>query len=438
MPYGMTWDDFNKLSPAEAEALILSGADPYDHTPQDFVDVLGFEGNWQGGAPDIMANKPGGYELWKVGDRFFLVWLAPLEEDREGNILDAIPIGFEIRRGELQHWQGSTTPTREITWRQWRQAGGIKMGVFDDIRNTEENPLAGFLDDMQEISTYYPWVFDPDIFAIYAAAAVEGRSPRETEFYDTAWWENHNFEERAWLSLFSRDPATARQYVEEQRIAVEEMFRDAGISNYDDVMVTVGGQTMSIAHYIADLWVRGSWGPNKVDDQIRILSTGNYEELDPLLLTLMQGDMAVDLDTNQGREAHVRDLFLRWLGPMLGQPGNDVVREWAEMIRESPDGEDELLAYLQEQRLSAFPAYDNPNLSYQAIAGPYLNLVQNMWGRYPNETDSWFVDMVRANDLTAAEETLRREGLAQGVEQVAEDFVGALTQSFGTGIRRAM
>ena len=56
-----------------------------------------------------------------------------------------------------------------------------------------------------------------------------------------------------------------------------------------------------------------------------------------------------------------------------------------------------------------------------------------MWGQTADETQGWWQDMVKTNDFTKAQSTLREKGLEQDVTQVTQDATQALQRAIGQG-----
>ena len=92
-----------------------------------------------------------------------------------------------------------------------------------------------------------------------------------------------------------------------------------------------------------------------------------------------------------------------------------------------------MIQNLKQNRLAAFSAYTNPELTYEDIARPWRNLTTSVWGQTADETQGWWQEMVKTNDFAKAQETLRDKGIEQDITQVTQDATKALQQALGQG-----
>ena len=170
---------------------------------------------------------------------------------------------------------------------------------------------------------------------------------------------------------------------------------------------------------LADLYTMGQYTQTKLGEQVTALTDPfSGIEIDPQI-----GGFA-GLDTTQSGEQDVRDTVLRWLGPAFGGWSDGQVAEWAGRIRNDPDGELALRELLEGQRLSLYPEYENPNLTYEDIAGPWRGFMQQAWGEIPDETNPLFAELLHLNDYKEAGSLLRGEGIKQGIGKVVDDLRG--------------
>jgi hypothetical protein len=126
-------------------------------------------------------------------------------------------------------------------------------------------------------------------------------------------------------------------------------------------------------------------------------------------------------------------LYRKWLGPSLGSLTQDEVASIAGRLRDDPDYEDALVNSLKQSRLAAFSNYTNPELTYEDIARPWRNLTTSVWGQTADETQGWWQEMVKSNDYSTAQTTLREKGLEQNINQVSIDASQALQNALGQG-----
>lgn len=138
------------------------------------------------------------------------------------------------------------------------------------------------------------------------------------------------------------------------------------------------------------------------------------------------------IDAPRENEDRVRALVQKWLGPHFGGQYDEAwVREWAGRLRNDPDAEQELTDLLRGRRLAVLPEYTNENLTYQDIAGPWMAMYTQMWGRQADESDPMFHSILRMNDAAEASKLLRKEGLERGVGTVVNQAIGDAYRAFG-------
>lgn len=382
---------------------------------------------------------PGNWELYQMGDKYYLVYQVPTGADS-----DTIPIAYEADVLDITQYFGwnvlelEENVVRELSVAEFQSAGGLVVGFFEEIDLTTsfwEDPFEHWLTQLNEAAILAPWLLDPEIMALAAAAYLEGRSLTQAELAATDWWQNHNVAEREWLVLASSDPAEADKIMEANQLVVEDMLTQAGISNADTLMFRdENGNEVSLAQWLARVYTTGSWSQIQLDTQIKLLADPLLDgDRDETLMGLLAGHEDF-LDVTQSDEDRVRDLFLKWLGPLYGAVSDQVVAEWASQFRNDPDTQIRLEEMLAGQRVALFPAYDDRTLTYEDIAGPWKGLFMSTWGEVPDETDPFFTNIVNLNDATKAAQALRSEGLVRGNGQVLEDAVTDLSSAFGGGV----
>lgn len=359
---------------------------------------------------------PPNLEVWVYGKQTYLVRLIPDTEP-------PIPIVWKVDPTELAALgvQGAdrTFASRGDFW----STGALLQGTSRELINTTVDPWESIKSNFATEAKVKPWLADPEILALWTASAYEGRTITEAELQGTEWWRTHTEAERQWISLNASDPQTANQFVGDQRTRVADLLAKAGIDN----------ATTDLINTVADSWTTGQWSEAYALNQVRLLAdpylTG---DLDPLLKGFQPG-----LDSTQAGTDAVRQLVNTWLGPAYAaQWSEDNIGSWASQLRENPDARTKLTEVLRGQRLALFPEYDNPNLTYEDIAAPWRNVWTQEWGSIADESDPLFARIVRANDITAAQQLLRTEGLAQNNTTVSQRLLSDLNGAFGGQIRR--
>jgi hypothetical protein len=136
-------------------------------------------------------------------------------------------------------------------------------------------------------------------------------------------------------------------------------------------------------------------------------------------------------------EDTVRQEALKWLGPVAGNYNSTWVANWGSRLRSGEaDAFQQLQTMLKQQRVALFDAYTNPELTYEDISQPWKNIVENAWGEVPDESQTYFQDIVKNNNVTYANEVLTKVGLEQGNDKVVNDALNSLEQSIGQGTVR--
>lgn len=388
--------------------------------PRDYTDDPQTRWNQLPGKPEIWHEK----ETGKVYAVYFvpgtqppipMLWHVPDEA------------ALQIFYGDTELYSDDFAYDRDLSRAEIRSTGAFEWGTTDEIPQTEGDPWAGFLSNLEQMQQTMPWMSDPGVFTVVAQAWLEGRDPELWEFDDTEWFSSRNQAERDWAYLNMRDPEEAARLVETNKIEIFNKFSAEGIENIDDALTSYMAQKVS----------EGSWSEAYAVDQINYLVFGqNATGLDEDLAGFMSGkDIAITDPATHITQ--VKDTFREWLGPGY-PPTQEQVDKWTQRIRQNPEaGADELIQSLQKQRLALFPNYEDPTLSYEDIASPWRGFMSNMWGQTPDETDPVFTKLLQLNDAYTGGQLLRREGLNRNIGQVTQDAMGAVL-SQGGQIRRAM
>ncbi len=363
---------------------------------------------------------PPTFKLWSVGGKLFMVFQQPTPSG------EFVPLAYAVTPSQLRKHFGAgtnTSPFRTFTDEAFASMGGLAVGDFLDLNNPSSNPFDTWVDKLVEQSLIYPWLLDPEIMSITAAAWLEGRSATLAELASTNWWRTHSEQQRNWLSFSNSDPTGAMQRMKDNRILVADQLRAAGINNAPGALVDL----------IADNFTMGDWTQTFANNQIAILSDPSRTgELDASIVALqLQG-----LDTNQARTDSVRREVRKWLGPMHGNWTEDQINDWASFVRNDPDGQARLTELLSSQRMALFPEYEDKSLTYEDIASPWRAMVFNEWGQRPDEMDPFFSNIIRMNDAFSAQKALRTEGLNRNNGKVGLAATADLLSSFGGNVIR--
>ena len=372
---------------------------------------------------DGLNAVPGGGQLWQVGADWYVVYMVPGTE---------VPMAWKVDDVAAVAGPG-VWPTARRTFaseEELRAAGALVFGNSRELANMSEHPFDGFVELFGKEAEIRPWLRDPEIAALHAMAALEGRALTDAEIQTTDWWQSHNAQERSWILAAAADPASARLTVDDNRRAWRDKLVAAGISNPPDTLV----------NWIADRVTAGTWSQSKAAEQVLAIANPHAGiELDSEIVPLLQHVESKHgaLQTLAGDIRGVRTTVERWLGPALASGWTDAeIERWAGKLAVDPQAALELEETLRGQRLAAFPEYADERLTYESIAAPWRSVFMNVWGQPPDELDPLFAEIVRTNDRAAAEERLRDEGLRRGVGYVVDRALQDTGAAMGGGIRR--
>jgi hypothetical protein len=153
--------------------------------------------------------------LWNVGGNFYIVYEVP---GSQGELYEGNPIymAYELKDNDLVNagllTKGETAPQPNATMDQaFFDSIAIVTGNTDQLTALIDNPFASFVETITEQSQVAPWITDPEMIALIAEAAVEGREVSDAEWQTTNWYQTHNEGEREWLRTYYSDPSTATQ-----------------------------------------------------------------------------------------------------------------------------------------------------------------------------------------------------------------------------------
>ncbi len=350
---------------------------------------------------------PGKPEIWLKNNVWYAVYFIPGTDP-------PIPILYSIPTYEdVKSFFGGKTPVadRKLDNATMIATGGILMGTTDNIPEEDGDPWAGFLERMDRAAETQPWLADPEVFALHAAAWLEGREVEKWELEGTSWWQTQNERQRDWAWTIMRDPEEAKTRMEDRLAGVTQTLAELGIV-----------LDSKVVDYIAQQIEQGHWSETKGMQQIQAVAGGQYSsyELDVGLAEVIGG---ANVATSTMGTQNVIDLYLEWLGPAMGQVSESEAARWATKIRELGDvAREQLVAQLKQSRLALFPEYTDESMTYRQIAAPWKNFASNIWGQTVDESSDMFLQILRANDANEAGAILRREGLDQEIGQVTQDM----------------
>ena len=367
------------------------------------------------------ADLPGRPEVWrdKSTGAMYMVYMVP-------DVQPELPMIWHVTDEDLMneymggsYADGDWTIDRDFeNQAQLDAAGALSFGTVDEIVLRGENPFNAWSSSLERKKDVLPWLNDPEVAAIWAAAYLEDRVPDEADLASAPWFYEKTAGEQQWISLLWSQPETAEQLQASNRLAVQSMMQESGIMDADDVTI----------NYIADQWTQGLWTDVQRNTQIGLMADPQKEgDRDPGLVAASKGD-TYSTTTDQIR--FVETEARKWLGPVYGQMTEAQVTDWAARLRIDPNAKDAFQNHLSAQRMALMPEYANQDLTYEDIAQPWRNFATNSWGQQMDETSDVFQNILKLNDSAEAGVMLREEGLNQGIQKVENDFVDSIGRAF--------
>ena len=310
-------------------------------------------------------NIPENGLLWNVDGNFYIVYEVP---GSQGELYEGNPMymAYELKDNDVYAagllTQGETAPQPNAIMNQaFFDSIALVTGNTDQLTALIDNPFASFVETIDEQAQVAPWITDPEMIALLAEAAVEGREVTDAEWQTTNWYQTHNENERQWLRTYYEDPSTATQLTTDAQIAVANSLQAAGVSNAPEALI----------NWVAGKFVSGEWSQTYTTEQISLFAdpyaTGKR---DAQFENYLSSTALTGVDRTTEREREVRELYSKWLGPTLGKLTDNEAAEIAGKLRDDPEYQDQLVQSLKQSRLAAFSAYTNPELTYEDIARP--------------------------------------------------------------------
>ena len=360
---------------------------------------------------------PGDPEVWLVDGQAYIVYIYDFD------FIDGeMPVAFKVTDKDLKGmFTGSVKYDKTVTMRQFNAAGALDFGTYDHpATQFDTDPMTQWMENFETEANVRPWLNDPEVASVYLAAYLQGRDPTDAEFENTEWWRTHNKAQRDWLLISESDPSTAAQMKADARLEVAAMMRAAGT---DD-------PSQGLVNWITDQYIQGNWSQSYLAQQVtRLGDKWAPGKIDKELRGFLDGRRP-----NQTREAEdvVKELYDTWLGPMHGKVGGATIAQWAGQLRNDPDAEKQLIAQLQQRRLTLFPEYTDPNTTYDDIAGLWRQDWINTVGHTPDEVnDKHWINVLRTNDVEQAGTKMTNIAINRGEKTVVDDAIRTTAQAFG-------
>ena len=383
----------------------------------------------QGGIQTVdLLNAPDGAYIWNIDGNLYVAYEVP---GARGEVYDGPPLfmAYTVPNNNLVE-AGLLSPEApapfisQLLKEDFDAVTILQSGNTDQLTSLIDHPFASFAEQLESQIAVAPWLEETEAIGLLAEAALEGREVTDAEWQGTNWWKTHSDAERDWLITYNSDPATAQQLTTDAQLAVANSLQAAGVSNAPEAII----------NWVADKYISGQWSQAYTTEQVSLFAdpyaTGKRDEK---FENYLSSTAITGVDRTSERELEVKELYAKWLGPTLGKLTSEEVSEIAGQLRDDPEYKDSLIQNLKQNRLAAFSAYTNPELTYEDIARPWRNLTTSVWGQTADETQGWWQEMVKTNDFAKAQETLREKGIEQDITQVTQDATKALQQALGQG-----
>jgi hypothetical protein len=383
----------------------------------------------QGGIQTVdLLNAPDGAYIWNVDGNLYVAYEVP---GARGEVYDGPPLfmaytvpGNNLVEAGLLSPEAPAPFISQLLKEDFDAVTILQSGNTDQLTSLIDHPFASFAEQLESQIAVAPWLEETEAIGLLAEAALEGREVTDAEWQGTNWWKTHSDAERDWLITYNSDPATAQQLTTDAQLAVANSLQAAGVSNAPEAII----------NWVADKYISGQWSQAYTTEQVSLFAdpyaTGKRDEK---FENYLSSTAITGVDRTSERELEVKELYAKWLGPTLGKLTSEEVSEIAGQLRDDPEYKDSLIQNLKQNRLAAFSAYTNPELTYEDIARPWRNLTTSVWGQTADETQGWWQEMVKTNDFAKAQETLREKGIEQDITQVTQDATKALQQALGQG-----
>lgn len=380
-----------------------------------------------------------GTQLWELDGKTYVVFTVPGTDP-------ALFIRYEADEPTLNLYYSSGRVKPDVISKsandeEWVNSSffGSLAEVDEDILLGKKDPFTGLADKFDTAKKYRPWLEDDELYDIWLEAFIEDRDILDEEWKTTEWWRTHTQEERDWLLLsqgkdLSTLPADAQAYLNNNIIKFRDMFKTAGVTNIEDIVNTDGE---SFLDWFSFNFTSGAWTEVYALDQLKAIadpSTGI--ELDESINTWMEGKaQGVDVSTTKRFEAQVENLANEWLGPLYGVLTDEQKADYAAMIRNAESeeiGASNVIDKFKGIRGTLFGDYDE-NLTYNEIATPWRNYSFQLLGQRMDETDSTFVDVIKANDQKTATTMLTEWGINNNAATLLDKVTDEIGQALGAG-----
>lgn len=372
-------------------------------------------------------------QLWRVDDTYLIAWRVPGTSTTLFYNVDTPQYLDAIYRGAIPkpHLEERPGTGDVATWLE-EQGFGFFGGQVSEITSTSDHPWKGVADQWNKKSKIVPWLNDPDVQAWMAEGIIEGNPQALTP--QVAREQGFEFaqgkgtaELTRELEIFGMTDAEIDRERSMIRSEVEDTFRTWGI--------TVDDESRGAVEFAIDMRFRGEWSVNVLSNEARLFADPVTRERSALTEAVEEGASITSLRQDV---ASVRDEVEQWVGPGVARLlGDRWFESWAEQRRNDPNAQVKFEEALLGLRVAHFGEYgDAPGLRYDDIVSPYRYAAQTVWGQKMDETDPFFLSLVKGNDLGSAERKLREEGLKRGIKAVDQSAAQGLMQAFGTGVRR--
>jgi hypothetical protein len=396
----------------------------------------------------VFNNIPTGAKVFDVDGDYYLGYLVPGGDGSlyTGSIymMYQVPNNDFVKSGLLTDASAFKGANSFLTKEDLNTGGAIVAGTTVELEGIEGNPFLQFVERINDNVAISPWLATADGLALSAEVALEGRDPTPGEYRQLKWFQETTEEQRDWYELslgrgFNNLPLDAKQAYENTRRNVKNNLLSLGIAGgFDPETGMLRDVPPGLVDYISQKAVTGEWSESKTTEQLRLFADPFAAgERDEAFFNVVEASGYDQIDRQMQYEDTVRQEALKWLGPVAGNYNSTWVANWGSRLRSGEaDAFQQLQTMLKQQRVALFDAYTNPELTYEDISQPWKNIVENAWGEVPDESQTYFQDIVKNNNVTYANEVLTKVGLEQGNDKVVNDALNSLEQSIGQGTVR--
>lgn len=301
------------------------------------------------------------------------------------------------------------------------------------IRGQVEDGATGydyFVEALEQESKYKPYLLSQnssgeyDYLGTVIEAALEGRTVREAELQDTAWYQSKSISEQVAMVNANKDPRQfARDLITSQESITQKMV-EAGIATLDPKVIDT----------LTNNLMYGTFTNDDVDKAIAKLANPRLRySLDPQVKAALEGKT---LDVIE-QTVQLENTINAYLGP--GQAEFYDVDSLQQEREANPVWFNQtFLPQLKDQFQATYTQYKGTNVNmYETAAANYRQDWQGITGQAPDETTPQWKQFMATNDVEERRDIAFAESARLGTQTYRDNLKTDLQSKFGRAGQRA-